>query len=240
MNKSLLVIALIFLVFNISCKKNTTSSENAAPVASFAINPTSGTTATTFNFDASGSSDNEDATAVLQVRWDWENDGTYDTNYSTTKTATHQYRTDGTYTVKLEVKDSAGLTNTTTKSITIGDPVLKLTFYGDSFKFEGPKSFPSGPVTLHFYNQSSGTAAANLVKHADGRSHQDMIDIFVNGFSTGHHPTWTTEVQGVWKEITANNSHTWTGDLAAGLYTLVSARIFPFGVWYVAGLTVYD
>lgn len=213
---------------------------NTAPTASFTVDPTSGTTATTFNFDASGSSDNEDANAVLQVRWDWENDGTYDTNYSTTKTATHQYRTAGTYTVKLEVKDSAGLTNTTTKSITIGEPVLKLTFYGDSFKFEGPKSFPSGPVTLHFYNQSSTTAAVNLMKHADGYSHQYMIDTFVNGFNTLHHPSWTISVPYVWKYITANNSHTWTGNLESGLYTLVSVRIFPFGVWYVAGLTVYD
>lgn len=124
-NKSLLLIVLTFLVFNISCKKNPTSSENTngtantAPIASFVINPTSGTIDTVFDFDATGSSDNEDATTVLQVRWDWDNDGVWDTDYSTTKTATHQYSTVGTYTVKLEVKDSAGLTNTTTKTVSI-------------------------------------------------------------------------------------------------------------------------
>ena len=78
------------------------------------MNATSGTTATIFTFDASASTDNEDATSVLQIRWDWNNNGTYETNYSTTKTATHQYSTLGTHTVKLEVKDLDGLTNTTT------------------------------------------------------------------------------------------------------------------------------
>ena len=119
-NKSLLVIALTFLVFNISCKKSPTSSENTAPIASFTVNPTSGTT-TTFAFDASGSSDNEDAATVLQVRWDWNNSGTYNTNYSTTQTATHQYPIPGTYTVMLEVKDTGGLTNTTTKTVNVSD-----------------------------------------------------------------------------------------------------------------------
>lgn len=76
------------------------------------------------------------------------------------------------------------------------------------------------------------------MKHAEGYSHQDMLDLFIDGYSGGHHPGWTTEIQGVWKVINANTSHTWTGNLEPGLYTLVSARMTPFGVWYGAGLTV--
>lgn len=120
MNKSLLLIALTFLVFNISCKKSpTSSSTNTAPVASFSITPTSGTVDTVFDFDATVSSDIEDATSVLEVRWDWNNDGTWDVNYNVTKTATYKFASEGNYTVKLEVKDSEGLTNTTTKTITV-------------------------------------------------------------------------------------------------------------------------
>lgn len=118
-NKLFMLIFFVTLVFNVSCKKDPTSSVNTAPTASFTIDPTAGTTSTTFTFDASGSSDNEDATSALQVKWDWENDGVWDTDYSTTKTATHQYSTAGTYTVKLEVKDSGGLTNFTTKEVTV-------------------------------------------------------------------------------------------------------------------------
>ncbi|MCD4736831.1 MAG: PKD domain-containing protein, partial [Bacteroidales bacterium] len=92
---------------------------NTAPTAVFNVSPVSGTTATTFNFDASGSYDPEDPPSVLQVRWDWENDENWDTPYSTTKTATHQYSQPGTYTVKLEVKDSGGLTGNTTEIIEV-------------------------------------------------------------------------------------------------------------------------
>jgi uncharacterized protein (TIGR02145 family) len=140
MNKFLLLIALIFLAFNITCK-NSTSSENTEPTASFAINPTSGTAETTFTFDASGCTDIEDEISELQVRWDFNDNGIWNADYSTTKTATHKYTTPGTYTVKLEVKDSEGLTNFTTlevavayNSIQIGDQVwmadnLKVTHY---------------------------------------------------------------------------------------------------------------
>ena len=71
------------------------------PDAYFTVTPESGTTETEFSFDASNSSDFEDPVSSLQVRWDWENDGNWETNYSTTKTATHQYGAAGTYTVHL-------------------------------------------------------------------------------------------------------------------------------------------
>ena len=119
LNKLFLAITLTTLVITVSCKNNPTTSENIAPIASFIISPTSGTTITEFTLDASGSSDDEDETSVLQVRWDWENDGVWDTDYSTTKTAIHQYTIQGSYTIVLEVKDSGALTNTLTKTITI-------------------------------------------------------------------------------------------------------------------------
>jgi formylglycine-generating enzyme required for sulfatase activity len=92
---------------------------NQAPTARFSVNSLTGDTATVFSFNASASSDNEDTATALQVRWDWENDGTWDTGYTTTKTANHQYTTAGTYTVTLEVKDTGGLTATATKQISV-------------------------------------------------------------------------------------------------------------------------
>jgi len=55
----------------------------------------------------------------LQVRWDWENDGTYDTNWSTTKTESHSYTAVGTYTVRLEVMDTLGLKDTATRQVMV-------------------------------------------------------------------------------------------------------------------------
>ncbi len=92
---------------------------NTSPSASFTVEPASGTEQTLFQFDASGCTDLEDPVSVLEVRWDWENDGTWDTAYSTTKTASHQYASTGTKTVKMEVKDTGGLADAQTHDVTV-------------------------------------------------------------------------------------------------------------------------
>jgi len=94
------------------------------PVASFSVLPTSGDTSTDFAFDASGSSDAEDLLAGLQVRWDWENDGTWDTLWTGSKTANHQFLVAGDYTVRLEVKDSSGLISSTTMTVVVQEVVI--------------------------------------------------------------------------------------------------------------------
>jgi len=97
----------------------TVTDPNTAPTASFSISPTTGDVTTNFQLNASGCTDAQDAASALQVRWDWEGDGTYDTTFSTAKTAQHQYLTAGTYTVRVQVKDSGGKTATTEKTITV-------------------------------------------------------------------------------------------------------------------------
>jgi PKD repeat protein len=92
---------------------------NSAPSARFTFTPESGNTETVFTFDASTSFDLEETSTNLRVRWDWENDGTWDTGYSTTKTATHQFNESGSYSVKLEVQDSGGLTSTVVKGVAV-------------------------------------------------------------------------------------------------------------------------
>jgi len=175
-------------------------------------------------------------TSQYATSYEWDfGDG----NSSTEENPTHSYSSTGEFTITLTANGEEG-SRSTTKSIPIWDLVLKSTFYGDSIKFEGPTDFKAQPVKLNFYNQGSGFAAANLVKHNDGYSHQDMLDTFVNGIAFGHHPDWTIEVAGVWREIDANNNHTWIGNLGPGLYTLVSASIDPYCVWYVAGFTLHN
>ncbi len=128
------VLALTTVILNISCKLNPTNSRHSAPTAKFTIDPTSGTITTSFVFDANSSNNNEDATSVLQVRWDWDNDGTYDTNYSITTIANHRYSTYGTYTVKLEVKNNIGLTNTVTNTVSVHQQSTNVAFPDTNFE----------------------------------------------------------------------------------------------------------
>ena len=149
MKNILFILALTTIIFNISCKKDPIASTNTVPTASFTVNPTSGTTETTFIFDASNSTDVEYAAATLLVRWDWNNDGTYDTDFSTTKTVNHQYADVGTYTVKLEVKDGGELTHTTTKQVIVS-------------------TVNTVPTALFTVNPTSGTTATTFSFDASG------------------------------------------------------------------------
>ena len=92
---------------------------NNPPTAAFTFAPNDVNRCTSITFDASTSSDVEDATKDLQVRWDWGNDGTYDTEWMTQKVIGHKFPYSGLHTVRLEVKDSGGLTSSTTRQVTI-------------------------------------------------------------------------------------------------------------------------
>jgi len=77
----------------------------------------SGTTSTKFTFDGSGSSDEETSANLLEVRFDFENDGQVDTYFSVTRTEDHIYETPGLKTVRMEVLDRGGNVSSTTQKI---------------------------------------------------------------------------------------------------------------------------
>ena len=92
---------------------------NAPPTATFDLFPSSAIVTTVFTADASASWDLEDAAEMLQVRWDWEDDGTWDTAWSTTRVAHHPYSVPGSYVVRMEVRDTGGLTNSTMREVEV-------------------------------------------------------------------------------------------------------------------------
>ena len=102
---------------------------NHAPTADFAVTPAGGPAGTLFSFDASASSDVEDATSALEVRWDWENDGLYDTGWRTAKVASHRFDVAATHTIRLQVKDSGGLLGATTKQLEVSGQTIAARVY---------------------------------------------------------------------------------------------------------------
>jgi PKD repeat protein len=63
--------------------------------------------------------DSTDDTAVTGYRWDWTNDGTYDTNWSTAAMTTHIFTQEGGYTVRLQVRDSENLTDSAITTVNV-------------------------------------------------------------------------------------------------------------------------
>lgn len=96
-----------------------TNALNTPPTAVMDVTPQSGATSTVFTFDASQSSDPQDPTADLRVRWDFEGDGIWDTQWTTDKIAGHQYTQAGTYQALLQVIDLGGLIDHDMATVTV-------------------------------------------------------------------------------------------------------------------------
>ena len=117
-NKFSIGFAIIIAFVNISCNKEY---PNTAPSAEFTVDPVYGDTETIFTFNASLCSDMEDESSQLMVRWNWDNDSVWDTDYLESKTATHTFDYAYTHTILLEVKDSKGLCDTISKQLIVMD-----------------------------------------------------------------------------------------------------------------------
>jgi len=71
---------------------------------------------TAISFDGSTSTSSNGA---LQARWDWEDNGVWDTTLSTTLSATHAFPSAGSYSIRLEVRDAGGLTGTVAHAVSV-------------------------------------------------------------------------------------------------------------------------
>lgn len=100
--------------------------QDSKPRADFTIrsdgklaDSTLGTTSTVFTFNGQSSKDNEDSSTKLRVRFDFENDGVFDTVFSSQKSVQHRFLEPGTYTVNMQVIDSAALIDSVSKEVRI-------------------------------------------------------------------------------------------------------------------------
>jgi hypothetical protein len=91
--------------------------DHTPPHAAFTTGPTVGVAGAPFIFDASPSRDDLTPPGALVVRWDFQNDGVWDTEFAQEKTITHTYALPGARTVGLQVRDWAALTGTVTHTV---------------------------------------------------------------------------------------------------------------------------
>ncbi|MBD3348881.1 MAG: hypothetical protein GF400_06755 [Candidatus Eisenbacteria bacterium] len=95
-------IALLALLLS-GCSSSSTSPEEPDEVeADLAVSPETGTVITDFTLDAGGSTVGNRS---LQYRWDWEDDGVWDTGWSNEASTTRRFDTAETVNVAVEVTD---------------------------------------------------------------------------------------------------------------------------------------
>ncbi len=92
---------------------------NTPPTAVASVDPGSGTLATTFDFDASGSSDAEDLQSSLEFHWDWNGDGVPEIQTTGVTEAQYQFAQIGTRPVILTVVDTRGLSDRDTIQVEV-------------------------------------------------------------------------------------------------------------------------
>jgi hypothetical protein len=73
-------------------------------------------------FDGSGSVDNESALTALAFRWDFDGDGTFDTQFEGNPVGRHVYATSGLYYPTMEVRDEAKRTASLSTKVLVTEP----------------------------------------------------------------------------------------------------------------------
>src|SRR5919204_2995504 len=117
----------------------------SGPVARFDFSPAWPRGNETVAFDASASTD-PDPNATLQFRWDWTDDGVWDTPWSTDPRAVHTYDAAGIYPAEVQVQDPGGLLDETVRPVTVDDapPSTASNLSG----LLGRNGWYAGPVTV--------------------------------------------------------------------------------------------
>lgn len=116
---------------------------NSPPVAN-ANGPYEDDEGSAITFDASGSCDPDDD--PLRYRWDFGNDGSWDTGWSNSPTASYTWGDDHTGTAKVEVNDGK-FTDTATASITVNNVAPSVNAGNDQTVNEGDTVSFSGSFT---------------------------------------------------------------------------------------------
>lgn len=116
-------------------------------------------------FDASTSTS---LNGSLEARWDWEDDGTWDTAWSPALTAQHAYATEGSYTIRLEVRDMAGFTDNATVTVPVDGtaPTTNASLAGSS----GNAGWYRSAVTVTLSGSDPLSGVAEISYRLDGGS----------------------------------------------------------------------
>ncbi len=91
----------------------------SSPKPKFSVTPETGHFMTEFLFDAILTVDDEDSMSTLKFKWDFENDGTWDTQYLMEPIITHTFNKTGDFTVNLEVMDPGKRFGSYSRNVTV-------------------------------------------------------------------------------------------------------------------------
>ncbi len=122
------------------------------PVESvFKVIPESGSTITRFEFNAAETFLTANDEHPILIRYDWQNDGIWDQDYTSSPLIKHRYLKPGTYRVRMEARNMSDIRDTSFATIVVAQgyspPVVHLSIQPDSsniytqFSFDASKTY---------------------------------------------------------------------------------------------------
>ncbi|MCK4341950.1 MAG: hypothetical protein KAY37_09535 [Phycisphaerae bacterium] len=186
---------------------------NSPPVAD-ASGPYSGNIGETIVFNASGSYDFDGT--IVGYRWDWNNDGAWDTEWGPWPQASHVFGEGGTHTIVLEVEDDGGSRDTDTTTVDVPNDTQPPqivddsdadAFVGETFVFRATVTDNVGVAEVwveYWYDEGDHWS------HSMGQVDVDVWErstTILDGFTTLHYIIFAEDVAG-------NPADTGTQDVA--------------------------
>ncbi|MFH1375639.1 MAG: PKD domain-containing protein, partial [Patescibacteria group bacterium] len=92
----------------------------SAPIANIFVDPSEGDTNTVFHFTVEAISRMNTPSYLLELRWDWDNDGNWDSSWSQAREFDHTFNSTGYKEVRLEIRDTDG-SSSIERGIYLGD-----------------------------------------------------------------------------------------------------------------------
>jgi PKD repeat protein len=150
-----------------------------APTASFTWSPSSPSALDPVAFDGTSSHSNNSGGYIIDYQWNFGDGGT-----GSGATPTHTYAAAGTYTVTLTVEDDAGLTATTSQTVTVSPRATVTTYtgattgdYHDSVTLSGTltDSETSNPVPNETITFTLGSESCSATTDLTGSASCDVV-----------------------------------------------------------------
>ncbi len=105
--------------------------ENLPPKAKIEVGSNYGNILTQFYLSSWSSSDDYQAPSELEVRWDFNGDGAWDTPFTREMVTYHQFDSPGEYYIGLQVRDEERLTSTDRKRVIVSSNTNPTSFFRD-------------------------------------------------------------------------------------------------------------
>jgi PKD repeat protein len=168
----------------------------ATPIADFIVEPAVGNTSTLMRFNASTSSNPGGNFSDLSFRWDWQDDGIFDTSWSGNYTAEHQFTSPGIFQVRLEVKNLTGTIDNVTTLVPIdGSPPVVTLLLPDGSTFKNGSKVSPGHASIDCVSIDDLSSIASVEFSLDAADFENVSSstglnrttITLNGLADGDH-----------------------------------------------------